>query len=145
MGNPEINQKSGGCEELGDTMKDDEIKEFIKKESLRVGMTAPGLVLRKMKATLGIAYLEDYAVCLNREWIHRNNGVVAESVILHEMLHLKNYRETGEKTHTKTFKDLCKTYGCHERSYFPRVQQEGYKASHDTKNFNKGQWLGMAA
>ena len=98
-------------------MNRDAILEHIRLECNRVGIDIPTVIFRKnMTNAYAYAYLEAWEIGLSSRSITRLNDCIVRSIILHEILHLRNYRDTGSNTHDRNFKDLCAKYGCHSQS-----------------------------
>jgi predicted SprT family Zn-dependent metalloprotease len=110
-------------------MKDIEIQSYVTEQSAKIGIDEPKIILRKMKTGFGVAYLNNWEISLNRVWVHKAGEIVVKSVILHEMLHLKNFWIRGSRSHDQHFKQLCTEYGAHSQSCFSASERRKYVAA----------------
>ncbi len=92
-------------------MKDDEITEFVEKESKRLGIDEPYLVIRSKKTNFGMAYLTDWKIILNKSWCHKSGDIIVKQLISHELMHLRDFWIRGFSKHDKFFREMCNSYG----------------------------------
>jgi len=130
-------------------MKNTEIRDYISVQAHRIGIPIPELILTKrFTRTLGEACLHRHAVKLNRKFIHKTTEIYAKSVILHELIHLKNWIENQSQYHDKNFRQMCDWYGCHSASAFTKKEKKKVKVYHisdGSKNYVKGDIAGKKA
>lgn len=92
-------------------MKDDEITEFVEKESKRLGIGEPQVLMKKMKTSFGLASLREWQITLNRSWCHKSGDIIVKQMISHELMHLRDFWIRGFSKHDKFFRDMCNFYG----------------------------------
>ena len=92
-------------------MKDEDIMEFVSKESKRLGIDEPHIVMRKMKASFGLADYLAWEVTLNKSWCHKSGNIIVRQLISHELMHLKDYLIRGFSKHDGEFRKMCNEYG----------------------------------
>ncbi len=115
-------------------MKDTDIELYVIEQSKRIGIKIPEIFLSsRFTYSLGAACLSKHALKLNKSYIHKTNDIYAKSIILHELLHLKNWIENGSRLHDTSFKQMCDQYGCHSQSVFTSKQKNKLKHKYTNK------------
>lgn len=92
-------------------MKDDEIMEFVEEESKRLGIDEPHIVMRKMKASFGLASSWEWKITLNKSWCHKSGDIIVKQLISHELMHLRDFWIRGFSKHDGIFRKMCNEYG----------------------------------
>ena len=92
-------------------MKDEDIMEFVSEESKRLDIDEPHIVMRKMKASFGLADYLAWEVTLNKSWCHKSGDIIVRQLISHELMHLKDYLTRGFSKHDGAFRKMCNEYG----------------------------------
>jgi predicted SprT family Zn-dependent metalloprotease len=105
-------------------MKDADIELYVVEQAQRIGIDAPTVTYRKMKRFFGVAHLYSWTINLNRSWVHRAHDVLVKDLILHELIHLKNFWYHGTGNHDKQFHAYCNQYGCHGNSAWSKKDRK---------------------
>ena len=109
-------------------MNDKSVREYASKQSAVIGIPEPKIILSKrFSSSLGEACLQLHVIKLNQTFIHKTTDLYAESLILHELIHLKNWIENQSQWHDKKFRQMCKKYGCHSACVFTTKEKKKLK------------------
>ena len=92
-------------------MKDNEIMEFVAEESKRLEIDEPNIVIKKMKASFGLADYLAWEVTLNKSWCHKSGDIIVKQLISHELMHLRDFWIRGFSKHDRFFREMCSAYG----------------------------------